>query len=112
MTPQQDSLSGVIICPAYAEGQRLRVNSFTVLTPLLHIQMRRSVKWLDEQGGRRPTLSRPAFGRSLLAIVDVHEHMCELATHTLKFVTENERTPPLLNLSLVLRCESLQPFRI
>jgi hypothetical protein len=29
MTPQQDSLSGVIICPAYREGQRLRVNSFT-----------------------------------------------------------------------------------
>ena len=29
MTPQQDSLSGVIICPAYWEGQRLRVNSFT-----------------------------------------------------------------------------------
>jgi hypothetical protein len=29
MTPQQDSLSGVIICPAYGEGQRLRVNSFT-----------------------------------------------------------------------------------
>src|ERR1700679_569837 len=49
MTPQQDSLSGVIICPAYVEGQRLRVNSFTVLTQLLHIQMRRSVKWLDGQ---------------------------------------------------------------
>jgi hypothetical protein len=29
MTPQQDSLSGVIICPAYWKGQRLRVNSFT-----------------------------------------------------------------------------------
>jgi len=29
MTPQQDSLSGVIICPAYWEGQRLRVNSVT-----------------------------------------------------------------------------------
>ena len=29
MTPQQDSLSGVIICPAYQSGQRLRVNSFT-----------------------------------------------------------------------------------
>ena len=29
MTPQQDSLSGVIICPAYRWGQRLRVNSFT-----------------------------------------------------------------------------------
>ena len=29
MTPQQDSLSGVIICPAYRRGQRLRVNSFT-----------------------------------------------------------------------------------
>jgi hypothetical protein len=28
-TPQQDSLSGVIICPAYWNGQRLRVNSFT-----------------------------------------------------------------------------------
>lgn len=37
MTPQQDSLSGVIICPAYA-GQRLRVNSFTTTsTLLLHI---------------------------------------------------------------------------
>jgi len=54
-TPQQDSLLGVIICPAYAEGQRLRVNSFTVLTQLLHIQMRQSVKWLDRQiyGGKR-----------------------------------------------------------
>src|SRR5271163_5136039 len=30
-----------------SEGQRLRVNSFTVLTQLLHIEMRRSVKWLD-----------------------------------------------------------------
>jgi hypothetical protein len=29
MTPQQDSLSGVIICPGFEEGQRLRVNSFT-----------------------------------------------------------------------------------
>ena len=29
MTPQQDSLSGVIICPANRKGQRLRVNSFT-----------------------------------------------------------------------------------
>jgi len=47
MTPQQDSLLGVIICPAYVEGQRLRVNSFTVLTHLLHIQMRRSVKRFD-----------------------------------------------------------------
>ncbi len=28
-TPQQDSLSGVIICPACWSGQRLRVNSFT-----------------------------------------------------------------------------------
>jgi hypothetical protein len=27
-TPQQDSLSGVIICPAYWIGQRLRANSF------------------------------------------------------------------------------------
>jgi hypothetical protein len=27
-TPQQDSLSGVIICPAYRKGQRLRANSF------------------------------------------------------------------------------------
>jgi Protein of unknown function (DUF3830) len=49
ITPRQGSLSGVIICPAYVEGQRLRVNSFTVLTQLLHIQMRRSVKWLDGQ---------------------------------------------------------------
>ena len=48
MTPQQDSLSGVIICPAYADGQRLRVNSFTVLTRLLHIQMHPSVKRSDE----------------------------------------------------------------
>jgi hypothetical protein len=47
MTPQQDSLSGVIICPAYAEGQRLRVNSFTAPTHLLHIQMRRFVKRFD-----------------------------------------------------------------
>ena len=29
MTPQQASLSGVIICPAYGRGQRLRVNSIT-----------------------------------------------------------------------------------
>ena len=29
MTPQQDSLSGVIVCPAYWMGQQLRVNSFT-----------------------------------------------------------------------------------
>jgi hypothetical protein len=28
-TPQQASLSGVIICPAYWKGQRLKVNSFT-----------------------------------------------------------------------------------
>lgn len=28
MTPRQDSLSGVIICPAYWKGQRLRANSF------------------------------------------------------------------------------------
>jgi hypothetical protein len=46
ITPQQDSLSGVIICPAYLDGQRLRVNSFTVLTQL-HIQMRPSVKSFD-----------------------------------------------------------------
>jgi hypothetical protein len=32
MTPQQDSLSGVIICPAKsADEQRLRVNSFTTI---------------------------------------------------------------------------------
>jgi hypothetical protein len=29
MTPRQESLSGVIICPAYRVGQRLRVNSIT-----------------------------------------------------------------------------------
>jgi hypothetical protein len=29
MAPQQVPLSGVIICPTVAEGQRLRVNSFT-----------------------------------------------------------------------------------
>jgi hypothetical protein len=28
-SPQQDSLSGVIICPAYQDGQQLRANSFT-----------------------------------------------------------------------------------
>jgi hypothetical protein len=28
MTRRQDSLSGVIICPAYWKGQRLRANSF------------------------------------------------------------------------------------
>ena len=28
-TPRQDSLSGVIICPAYWKGQRLKVNSLT-----------------------------------------------------------------------------------
>jgi len=33
-TPQQDSLSGVIICPAYWNGQRLRVNSFTTANSL------------------------------------------------------------------------------
>jgi len=30
MTPRQDALSGVIICPAHWEGQRLKVNSFTI----------------------------------------------------------------------------------
>jgi hypothetical protein len=29
MTPRQNSLSGVIICPAYWMGQRFRVNSIT-----------------------------------------------------------------------------------
>jgi hypothetical protein len=29
MTPRQDSLPGVIICPAYWKGQRFKVNSFT-----------------------------------------------------------------------------------
>lgn len=29
MTPRQNSLSGVIICPAYRRGQRLKVNSIT-----------------------------------------------------------------------------------
>ena len=32
MTPQQDSLSGVIICPVYCVGQRLRVNSITTVS--------------------------------------------------------------------------------
>jgi len=44
MTPQQDSLSGVIICPAKGEGQRLRVNSFTTTNGLI---TRR--KWLNCQ---------------------------------------------------------------
>ena len=36
-TPQQDSLSGVIICPAkYMEGQRLRVNSVTARLIVVH----------------------------------------------------------------------------
>jgi hypothetical protein len=36
MTPQQDSLSGVIICPGFQEGQRLRVNSFTTTNTLYY----------------------------------------------------------------------------
>jgi len=47
MTPQQDSLLGVIICPVSMEGQRLWVNSFTAPTQLLHIQMRWPVKRVD-----------------------------------------------------------------
>jgi hypothetical protein len=31
MIPQQGTLSGVIICPAYWDGQRLRVNSVTTI---------------------------------------------------------------------------------
>jgi hypothetical protein len=34
-TPQQDSLSGVIICPAYWIGQRLRANSFATTNTLI-----------------------------------------------------------------------------
>jgi hypothetical protein len=44
MTPQQDSLSGVIICPAYWDGQRLRVNSVTTTNALLHTILEPIVK--------------------------------------------------------------------
>jgi hypothetical protein len=57
ITPQQDSLLGVIICPANCErlaGQRLRVNSFTA-TPILfktwlvQLSISLSGSWLDAQ---------------------------------------------------------------
>jgi hypothetical protein len=46
MTPQQGSLSGVIICPAYWMGQRLRVNSVTTTNPLLDTNNWQTVKGL------------------------------------------------------------------
>ena len=47
-TPQQDSLSGVIICPAKRmEGQRLRVNSVTAILTAVHTQHRLFVKELE-----------------------------------------------------------------
>jgi hypothetical protein len=51
MTPQQDSLSGVIICPAYWKGQRLRVNSLTTYTDTI-VDCRENVNWtLDLDSG-------------------------------------------------------------
>ena len=50
MTPQQDSLSGVIICPAYWKGQRLRVNSFTVKTALIIAKAGHAASQLGDYG--------------------------------------------------------------
>jgi hypothetical protein len=54
-TPQQDSLSGVIICPAYWIGQRLRANSFATTNTSIKNHAASIVKdawpeWVPRQG--------------------------------------------------------------
>jgi hypothetical protein len=61
IAPQQDFLSGVIICPAYWKGQRLKVNSLTstliesydLINGKSSEQIKVHVLYLDYRMGRR-----------------------------------------------------------
>jgi hypothetical protein len=62
MTPRQDSLSGVIICPAYWNGQRLRANSFATTYKSIKNHEAAIVK----ESGQDSTRWEPQIGRSIL----------------------------------------------
>jgi hypothetical protein len=77
ITPQQDSLSGVIICPAYWMGQRLRVNSVTTTNPLLHTNNWQTVKGLRRlpailSGGNLPWMRQILWPESHSRVLRIY----------------------------------------
>jgi hypothetical protein len=59
MTPRQNSLSGVIICPAYWKGQRLRANSFATTNSSIKNQVAPIVKVARKDSTRRRHVMDP-----------------------------------------------------